>query len=188
MQKRRLFIAISLPENIKSRLLKYQKQWGDLPIRKIPKPNLHITLIFLGDTSNDQTYNIIKTSKQIAKKHEPFKINLQRIILGPPNKSPRMIWVEGERNQKIASLKNDLENAFLNLESNNYRKKETKAYQPHITLGRIKTGQWKKLEKPLQINEPFNFNVFVGSIELIQSNLKRTGAEYAVLESINLGL
>jgi len=188
MSKRRLFLAINLPENIKNKLLIYQKQWEDLPVRKVPKLNLHITLIFLGDTSTDQMYNIIKTSKHIAKKHKPFKINLQKILFGPSDKSPRMIWVEGKRNQKIASLKNDLENALLNLENSNYRKKEIRAYRPHITIGRIKTGQWKKLENPPKIKKPFDFNIFVGSIELMQSNLKRTGVEYAVLESINLGL
>jgi len=188
MKTQRLFLAINLPENIKNKLLIYQRQWEDLPARKVPKSNLHITLIFLGDTGNDQMYNTIKISEHIAKKHKPFKINLQRIILGPPNKPPRMIWVEGKRNQEIASLKNDLENALLNLENSNYIKKETRAYKPHITLGRIKTGQWKKLENPPKINKLFDFNVFVDSIELMQSNLKRTGAEYAVLESINLGL
>jgi len=154
--KRRIFIAINLPENIKNKLIVYQRKWGDLPVRWAPKLNLHITLVFIGYVGDDEMYEICNIVRETAKRHEPFIINLKKIILGPPNKFPRMFWVEGERNEEIAKLKSDLEDMLLKSDNSGFRKKEA-------------------------------FSFPVESIEVMQSNLKRTGAEYAVLESVELG-
>ncbi len=178
--KRRLFIAINLPENIKKRFIEYQRKWEELPVRWTPKINLHITLVFIGHVNDDEMYEICNIVKTVARRHSSFNINLKRIILGPPDKSPKMFWVEGERNEEIAKLKNDLESLLL--ASGN-----TRAYRPHITLGRIKQDEWRKLDSKPEVDEKFVFNFPVETIEVMQSNLKRTGAEYSVLESVNLG-
>ncbi len=187
MDKRRLFIAINLPENIKSKLVEHQKQWADLPVRWTIKPNLHITLVFIGCVSDDEMYKIINVAKEAGKRHESFNINLKRIILGPPNKFPRMFWVKGEKSEKLSQLKVDLENSLVDSENSGYSQKELKTYRPHITLGRIKTGQWRKLDFQPKIDEKFEHSFSVETIEVMQSNLKRTGPEYSVLESVGLG-
>jgi len=177
--KRRLFIAINLPENIKNKLIDYQRKWADLPVRWTLKNNLHITLVFIGYVGDDEMYEIINIVKEVAKRHNSFNINLERIILGPPDKPTRMFWVEGEKSEELARLKNNLENSLL---------KETRgAYRPHITLGRIKQGQWQELDSKPQVDEKFEYSFSVETIEVMQSNLKRTGAEYSVLESVGLG-
>lgn len=185
--KRRLFIAINLPENIKNKLVDYQRKWADLPVRWMPKLNLHITLVFIGYVGDDEMYEIINSVKEAAKRHNPFNVNLEKIVLGPPNRPPRMFWVEGEENEEIAKLKNDLEDSLLGSGNSGYRKKEARAYRPHITLGRIKQGQWRELDFKPQVDEKFEYNFSVETVEVMQSNLKRTGAEYSVLESVGLG-
>ena len=178
--KRRLFIAINLPENIKNKLVDCQRKWADLPVRWTPKINLHITLVFIGYVGDDEMYEIINIVKQVAKQHNPFNINLERIILGPPDKPARMFWVEGEKSEESAKLKNDLENSLLK-EMRTYR-----PYRPHITLGRIKQGQWQELDSKPQVDETFKYSFPVETVEVMQSNLKRTGAEYSILESVGL--
>jgi len=193
MEKRRLFIAINLPENIKNKLIKYQKQWADLPVRWTIKSNLHITLVFIGYVNDDEMYEIINIVKKVSEQHEPFNINLEKIILGPASakasagRLPRMFWVEGENSSEIAKLKDNLENSLLSSQNSGYKKKETRSYKPHITLGRIKTGQWRKLDVQPKIDEKFEHSFLIETIEVMQSNLKRSGAEYSVLESISLG-
>lgn len=186
--KRRLFIAINLPENIKSKLIEHRRKWADLPVRWTPKVNLHITLIFIGEVGDDEMYEICNIVKEVAKRHNPFSINLEKIVLGPPNKFPRMFWVEGEKSEESAKLKDDLEDSLLASNNSGFRKKETRASRPHITLGRIKQGLWRKLSLQPEINEKFEFGFPVETIEVMQSNLKRTGPEYTVLESVNLGI
>lgn len=185
MTKRRLFIAINLPENIKKKMIDYQGKWVDLDpklIRWVNKFNLHITLVFIGYVDDDdEMYEICNIVRETAKKHEPFYINLEKIILGPPNKTPRMFWVEGEKSKELAKLQTDLENAIA---GKDYMKKEIRPYRPHITLARFRYELLKSLPK---IDEPFKFQIPVETIEVMQSELRRTGPEYTILESVNLG-
>lgn len=180
--KRRLFIAINLPRETKKRLEDYQKNWVNLDlnfIHWVGRKNIHITLLFVGYVNNDEMYEICGIVKEVAKKHEPFFINLERIILGPPNRTPRMFWVEGEKSQELADLQGDLE------EKIEQRSGGRHAFRPHITLARFKPEILKFL--PKEINEPFKNQIPVETIEVMQSNLKRSGAEYSILETITLG-
>ncbi len=179
-------MAVNLPNNIKFELIKHQKKWFNLPVRWTIKPNIHITLVFIGYTTDNEMYEICNITKKTAKQHQPFKINLNKIILGPPGKFPRMFWVEGEKSQELAVLKRDLENSLFDSTHVGYDRKEARAFHPHITLGRIKKTEWDNLKYQPEINQSFKHSFLVESIEVMQSNLKRTGAEYSVLESIEL--
>jgi len=80
-----------------------------------------MTLVFIGYVGDDEMYEICNIVRETAKRHEPFIINLKKIILGPPNKFPRMFWVEGERNEEIAKLKSDLEDMLLKSDNSGFR-------------------------------------------------------------------
>ena len=178
--KRRIFIAINLPEKVKNRLGDYREKWINLDsksIRWVRRSNLHITLLFIGYVDDNELYEIIEKTKKTAKNHESFLIDLERIILGPLDKTPRMFWVQGKISQELADLQNDLEKEI------EQRQGRKHALRPHITLSRFKSG----LDLPKDINEPFQASIPVESIEIMQSNLRRSGAEYSILESIQLG-
>ena len=76
--RRRIFIAINLPEEIKEKLASQQEKIEDLftpyrseasgsgPIRWTKKDNLHITLIFLGYISNEELLEICKITREAA--------------------------------------------------------------------------------------------------------------------------
>ncbi len=191
----RVFLAINLPDEIKKRLLNYQEKWQDLPCRWTKPENLHITLVFLGNLDDDQLSETIKISQEVAKRHNPFLIELKKICYGPPNKKPpRMVWVEGKLNQNLANLQKDLEDSIFQLESYKYkirlpagRQKEARPYRPHITLARIKQWEFSSLEDRPEINEDISLSFEVGSFEVIESFLKRSGAEYEILETVSLG-
>lgn len=182
MNKRRIFIAINLPEEMKRRSADYQKKWANLDpnlIRWVKKENLHITLVFIGYVTDDEMYEIINSVKEIAKKHNPFFINLERIILGPPDKTPRMFWAQGEKSEKLGKLQGDLEEKIQQRSGGRH------AFRPHITLARFKYPLVKSL--PKKVDDEFKAQIPVETIGVMQSNLKRSGAEYSVLESIPLG-
>lgn len=194
MTKKRIFIAINLPEQIKKKLfeweLKLEQEYGlgefrGRNINWVIKNNLHITLIFIGYATDEETYEIAKTIKETAKNHQSFFINLESIILGPTGKPSRMFWVEGEKNQELAELQNDLENA---LSVGNSYQKEIRAFKSHITLARFKSSKVaKKIKEQGIVNKKINYQVPVDSIELMQSVLSRFGPEYIILESVELG-
>ena len=189
--RHRIFIAINLPEDIKKNLVDYQTKWPELPIRWTKKDNLHITLMFLGYLSDEELLEVLKSTKETVSKHQPFFINLKKIIYGPPKKlPPRMIWAEGEKSKELGKLQKDLENSLLSSEA--LAKEdltiEARPYAPHITLGRIKAWEFRKIEpeeRP-EVNEEINLNFEVNSIEVMESELKRGGPNYAMLESCPL--
>lgn len=180
----RIFIAVNLPDNVKKKLVEYEENWPDLAVRWTKKENLHITLLFLGYLNDEELLEVINAAKEVSLKNKPFSINLNKIIYGPPKKiPPRMVWVEGKESQELADLQKNLENSLFGGEESKAR-----PYSPHITLGRIKTWEFRKLEpeeRP-EVNEDISLSFEVNSIEVMESRLKRGGPDYIILESCPL--
>jgi len=184
--KKKVFIAINLPENIKKRLKEFQEKFDYLPVRWTKESSLHLTLVFVGFVTNDQMLEICRASREVAIKFDPFYINFKRIIFGPPHKPPRMIWLEGEASQGLSVLKSQLQEMLLEAETG-FSNVENRPFKPHITLARIKMFQWRQLTQQPEIEQEFLAQVPVASIEVMESDLKYDGAEYLVLESCPLG-
>jgi len=182
--KHRIFIAINLPEDIKKQFVSYQGKWPELPIRWTRRENLHITLFFLGFVSDEELLEVCKITKETALKNQSFSINLNRICYGPPKKPPRMVWIEGKKSKEFTFLRNNLEKSLMGSEKVHFSS-EDRAFSPHITLGRIRTWEWKEIEpeEKSEVNEEINLGFEVNSIEVMESQLKKGGAEYIVLES-----
>ncbi len=162
--KRRIFIAVNLPERIKEKLADYQFKWPELPCKWTKKENLHITLEFLGYLTDEELVELCQKTKQIAASKKSFTAHLNKIYYGPIGKNPaRMVWTVGDRIKEFGIT-------------------------PHITLGRLKMWEFRQMnpeERP-EINEEINLSFEVNSIEVMESRLKRGGSEYAVLESCPL--
>ncbi len=188
-QRRRVFIAINLPENIKKKLAEYQRKWPELPIRWTKPDNIHITLVFLGYIRDEELLEISKIIKEVASQRSSFSVNLNNICYGPPKKMPpRMIWGVGAKSAEFASLRDDLDKLLLDSENTNFSS-EKREFFPHITLGRIRKWEWQRIEpeeRP-EVNEEINLIFSVDSIEMMESVLKKTGPEYTILESVPLG-
>jgi len=182
--RHRLFIAINLPEKVQNRLSSYLSKYQELPAKWTKKQNIHITLLFLGYVKDDEISEILKNTEQIVKNHNSFSLTLNKICYGPPKKPPRMIWAAGEKSEELGELQVDLENSLSNLDL----KKEKRAYSPHITLARLRRWEFKKLdeeERPI-IDDDIDLTCEVNSIEIMESQLKKTGAEYTTLNSFQL--
>ena len=187
-QKHRIFIAINLPEDVKRELVSYYDKWSELPCRWTKKDNLHITLEFLGDLTDIEMADACNVVRDVAIKHKSFSISLNKILYGPPNKSittlsvPKMIWVEGEKPQELTDLKEDLQEALVERVS---FKPESKSFVLHITLARILEWEFRKfdLEERPEINENIDLVFTAESIEVMESELKKGGPVYTILES-----
>ncbi|MCP6718022.1 MAG: RNA 2',3'-cyclic phosphodiesterase [Patescibacteria group bacterium] len=182
--RHRLFIAINLPEKVKNKLNGYSLKYQELPARWTKKQNIHITLLFLGYVQEDEISEILKNTEQVVKNHNFFSLTLNKICYGPPKKTPRMIWAVGEISEQLGELRADLENSLSNLSF----KKEKRAYSPHITLARLRQWEFRNIEpeERLQIEQGINLSFEVNSIEIMESQLKRTDAEYSVMQSFPL--
>jgi len=181
MKRRRIFIAINLPKDIKKKLAGYKERWPELPIKWTKENNVHITLAFLGYIADEELINICEAVKEAAFKHSSFSVNLFKICYGPTDKKPpRMVWAIGEKSEEFASLKEDLDKSLAI--------SEKRQFSPHVTLGRIRKWEWQRIEpeeRP-EVDEEIDLSFSVNSIEVMESVLKRGGPEYTILESYNL--
>lgn len=188
MRKHRIFIAINLPEYIKKKLLSYQGKWLELPIRWAKAENLHITLAFLGLCSDEELLGVCKIVEGVASRNQPLKITLSRFAYGPPNKKlPGMVWAIGEKSQEFTCLRNDLEKSLTFSNQVNFTP-ERRVFSPHITMGRIRVWEFRRIdpeERP-EVAEDISLSFDVGSIEIMESQLKREGAEYIIIKSYPL--
>jgi 2'-5' RNA ligase len=150
------------------------------------KDNLHITLEFLGDLTDEELGNVCRVAGEVSKRHKIFSISLNKILYGPPKKNPpRMVWVEGEKSDELADLKEDLQECLL--EEIKFRP-DGQGFTPHITLARISEWAFRQIEpeeRP-EINEDIDLTFTVESIEVMESELKRSGPTYTILESCGL--
>lgn len=192
---RRIFIAINLLEDIKKRLADFYDNWPDLPVRWTKKDNLHITLVFLGFTRDEDLMEVITKTRSAVKKHSQFKIELNKICYGPKGmKSPKMIWAEGEKSKELAALQKDIELALTFNPASGFNNiipppgREVRAFSPHITLARINQMEWRRQEpdEVPEISEDIDISFEAISVEVMESELKRSGPVYNILESIDL--
>jgi len=188
MEKRhRIFVAINLPEEVKRELAGFCDKWPELPAKWTEKDNLHITLEFLGDLTDIEIGEVCLAVKEVAKRHKSFSVNLNKIVYGPPKKNPpRLVWVNGEKLEELVDLKNDLQETLLEKIA---FKPEGKGFIVHITLARILEWEFKRfdLDERPEVNEDIDLMFTVESIEVMESELKRGGPVYTILESHQLG-
>jgi 2'-5' RNA ligase len=96
--------------------------------------------------------------------------------------------MEETRISKICEILREIVAKHSALELKLLGKKNHREFLPHITLGRIREWQWRQIdveERPL-IEKDISINFKVISIDVMESQLKRTGAEYSILKSFSL--
>lgn len=131
----RLFIAVPLPSSVKETL----QQWASshkqqLPFRKWTHPeDYHITLQFLGDTSQEQYEQLCQALASV--KLSPFQLQLNELGSFGSKQAPRILW---------AGLSGDLP-ALQQLQqqvvANSGFQAEERSYRPHITIARYYEGK-----------------------------------------------
>ena len=176
----RLFIAIGFNEIIRKEIELLQKKLSEqIPVENIKwvePENIHLTIKFLGESSEEKIPEICKAIKKTASAFSGFEITLGTLGIFPNKKFPRVIWQECiDKNKNMINIKNDIEQSleFLGYKSDRLN------FSPHLTLGRLKNFK-KKIDWIKTIN--VNFQIcWIKTIQLVKSELTNAGPIYAVL-------
>lgn len=187
MNKRhRIFLSLAIPNDVKKQLALYKEKWHELPAKWTSLDNLHITLEFLGNLTDQELGEVCMIVKEVAQRHGGFSITLNKVSYGPDNKiPPKYIFAKAEGSDDFFDLKQDMQEYLL--ERISFRP-ETKKSLIHVTLARILELEWRRIEPDERPNvgEEIDLTFSIESIEVMESVLKKTGPEYVVLESHNL--
>lgn len=185
----RLFIAIELAEEIKTEIEKIvnRLRGADCDVKWVRREGMHITLKFLGEVEEGRKDKIQDILVRIAGVTAPFKVSFRGIGAFPDawQKRPRVIWIGIEDGYE--ELKDLAEKLGVCLAELNFSE-EKRVFSPHLTLGRVRSGRGiEELKKAMAEQEKFILpELNVNEIILMQSILKREGAEYRKVMSPKL--
>ncbi|GGK68707.1 RNA 2',3'-cyclic phosphodiesterase [Rufibacter glacialis] len=176
----RLFVAAQVPEEVKSYLGQARHVY-DLPgIKAVPDQNLHLTLYFLGNVPATEDSFIRQKLAEVAQRHQPFTLALERLEPGPKPKAPRLIWARFAQNDPFSKISKDLATVLSPVPPRQEK------FIPHVTLCRFKKEGGLPQELPLVI--PDQEVLFpVQSLALWQSQLASPHPIYTVVEEFLLG-
>ena len=180
----RLFIAVKIDEKLKDKILEAQKGFAGLgEITFVEKGNLHLTLKFLGEVSDNTVNEISKRVKTVANKFTKFKISISGLSFFSSADLVKAIFIAvGEGKDKINEIEKE-----LNQELKSFREEDFNSH-PHITIGRV--GHVKDKAKLIKKMDGLK-NIFIGEMEieeiiLMESKLGAFGPVYSEIEKFEL--
>jgi len=181
--KKRVFIAINLPDEVKENLIQYIAKIKKINFShnlKYVKPQgLHLTLHFLGYLTDEQIEQVKTAISQVIENKQSFSLTINQLNGFPNLSRARVVFIDcfGDIDKAIEiqkELGQNLQN--LNLEI------DKRAWKAHLTICRIKNNEQFKIP---DFDTP-KLKFKVSSIDLMKSKLTPSGAEYSVLESFAL--
>lgn len=177
-ENKRLFTGIPIPPAHQKTLHEHFQPYHHLPgVRWIPSGNYHITLHFIGDTSEETTKEFVQKLSDFSKAFLSFETSIRHFSFFPERK-PYMIWAVADAHPSFSALCNDIHDT-LNLPG-----KPPKISIPHITVARFKQAQITRQVHLPKITPPLHLNV--NELILWESEMKPSGSRYHPLKKVKL--
>jgi RNA 2',3'-cyclic 3'-phosphodiesterase len=177
----RAFVAIFPPPEVREALLRTARRHpmsGEA--RWIPAPNVHLTLKFLGDVTDEQLGRIDAALDEVSGRHDPFEIVPSNLGAFPSSRKARILWVGvGEGSERLRALADDV---CGSLEPLGFAR-EGRPYTAHVTLGRARRRPVTL--RPAQISAQVP-RFSADRMELVRSVLGEAGATYSVIATYPL--
>ena len=133
----RLFFAIELSDALRVSL-----DHAIAPLRAaepglawVAAEKLHLTMKFLGETSEDDAERLIAAANLVAARHRPLEMTLGGVGAFPNFRRARVVWIGVESEPRLELLHHDLEVACGDAGF----EVEGRPFRPHITLARVRT-------------------------------------------------
>jgi 2'-5' RNA ligase len=187
----RSFIAIELPEKVKSSLKQIQellKKADPAAAKWVDPQSIHLTLKFLGNIKEDQIPAVSQVMRMSVEGISPFDLQIKGIGAFPNLRKVQTIWIglNGDL-ETLQRLQKKIESYLAPLGF----LPENRPFTPHLTLARVRdtTSLLQRQNMgELIANTKIESNLVirVDSISLMRSQLTRSGAIYNCLVSIDL--
>lgn len=179
----RSFVAIEIYSNeIINLISKFQSEIN-INAKPVEPHNLHFTLQFLGDISQDIVEKVMTSLNSV--KFSSFMVNFKGVGVFPKVKFPRVVWIGTDKNggNSLIELAKKVENALIPLGFS-----VDKPFKPHITVFRIK-NKIGDISKELDKFKSIDFGTQeITGFKLKQSILSSKGPVYSDLMEIKAEL
>ena len=177
----RAFIAIEIDPDIRERLEKLQQKLrpARADLKWVKAENIHLTLAFLGRLPVEKVPLLETALSKNIQRLQPLTLRIEGVGVFGRRSRPSVIWAGIQENSDLTALHQHVVDALQTA----VIPFDPKRLRPHLTLGRFKSlKQLTPLFQLLEKEEHSTFGIMkVRSIQLIQSDLKPSGAEHTVL-------
>jgi 2'-5' RNA ligase len=191
MEQIRSFIAIELPDEVRSALAELQTslQKEQQPAVKWVDPyGIHLTLKFLGNIDTSKISEVTSAIEQAVRGFTPLALEVKDLGVFPNFKRVRVVWVGvGGDISRLKQLQQRLESNLIPLGF----ARESRPFTPHLTLARVRekaspTEQqhFGQLIASAKFETAHHFTT--DSISLMQSQLTTAGAIYRQITKASL--
>jgi len=175
----RVFVSIEISNNEVINSIKKFQKIIEIDAKPTESKNLHFTLQFLGEVSEQIIDKIIQSLNTIE--FSKFDISLKGIGAFPKLKSPKIIWIGTDKKsgKMMTELSKKVEKALEPLGFSS-----EKPFKPHITVFRIKK-KIGDITKEMENHKNVSFGIQeITSIKLKKSELTLNGPVYSDLMEI----
>jgi 2'-5' RNA ligase len=188
----RAFVAVLLDEQTRRAVAAQVDRLRPLSkvVAWVPQHNLHLTLRFLGDQTEEQLAEVVPALEEAASGVPTFTLSLKGLGAFPSLDHPRTLWVGvSEGVQTVQRLQGRLAEAL----QRRGIPIEARAWQAHVTIGRVTDeNRWRREGRPELRSTmmrgaaaPFG-SMPVASIALMRSDFYNSGARYTGIVSVPL--
>ncbi|OGG80614.1 2'-5' RNA ligase [Candidatus Kaiserbacteria bacterium RIFCSPLOWO2_01_FULL_54_13] len=171
---RRVFVGIRINGDALERLVELQDGLPPIPMRIIPKRDLHLTLV--PPWMEKDIAGAAKRMRDALERPFTFPLKFKYLSYGPDTDNPRLIWVSCEASKRLIELKKRLLKAF--------GRKEEVPFTPHVTIARL-IGSYGDSWRDHHVGKNVPVSMDVEAIELLASP-HRGGIGYKTLKRVRL--
>ena len=147
---------------------------------------IHLTLKFLGSISGEDVEKLARSLGPVISLWTPFELRIRGLGCFPSGRNPRVVWVGIEQGSVEAS---SLQKAVEDQATEVGFPPESRAFKPHLTLGRVRSPKGKgSLTQAIENHRDVEIGFFLASeVYLFKSELKPSGAIYTKLRTFPMG-
>lgn len=176
----RTFVAVEITEESVINSIKKLQSSLKIAAKPVEVQNMHFTLLFLGEISEDMSQKVLAQLKTIE--FSSFEICFEGIGAFPKPKFPRVVWIgiDDEGAKHLVDLAKKVEDKLATLGF-----KPDKPFKPHATIFRVK-NKVGDITSELSKFADIKFGTQkVSQIKFKQSVLTPTGPIYSDLGVIS---
>lgn len=180
----RIFVAIPVPSHLQLALSRVKTHLhATSGMRWVAPNNMHLTIRFLGEISEEQMERVCTAVAQAVQEGPgSFTLRVEGIGAFPSANQARVVWagLSGDH-QPLIQL---YEIVQARLHDVGFAV-EKRPFRPHITLARLRNPAPLSSQLQRLANQSFG-SWHIDTLQVMESKLKQTGAEYVVRRRYSL--
>ncbi len=178
---KRVFIGIKVEtdRNFKKIISSLKQELSGENLKWTTFENIHITLAFLGDTSEEKIESITQMLQARCRDRARFEISLEGLGIFRNLHDPKILWAGMYQSEKLGTLQATVADGLKELGI----AIEEKPFSPHLTVARIRHIKDKDKLKVLLLkyHDTAIQKIPVTEVILYESVLRQDGPEYKPL-------